>query len=185
MTDGTYASNDRFVEGTLSRDVTSGNDYIFPIGNAVDFYNPIQIENLSNSAGKIAASFATATLGSINFSENVDCAQNNPAYSGSASNANQSAGNQTIEYNAMTGEGVWEINSVTNFDYEVVAYPNTANSNNSSNSNNYRLLKRPSSDNPSTDWTAVATVGNPCVHSENYHEVLGTGFRRFFHFWYC
>lgn len=180
LTDGTYPSNDRFVEGNLAREVVNGTDYFFPLGNASDFYNPIQVENLSNNTGKITASFVAATLGNINFSGNIDCDQNNPAYSGSASNANQLAGNQAIDYDDMTGEGIWGINSNTNFDYEVIAYPNTANNNvNLSNGEQFRLLKRPSADDPATDWTAFATVGNPCIHSDNYHEVVGTGFSDF------
>ncbi|MCG8332445.1 MAG: T9SS type A sorting domain-containing protein [Chitinophagales bacterium] len=181
LTDGTYATNDRFVDGNLVREVTSGNDYIFPIGNTIDLYNPIQIENLSNNSGKITASFVTQALGAINFSNTIDCSIDNPPYSGSASSIIQfTSTDQIIEYDAMTGEGIWEINSTTNFDYEVVVYPNNANANiNGSENSRYHLLKRSSAEDPASDWTGAALSGNACIHSNNYHEIVGAGFSSF------
>ena len=181
--DGTYASNDRFVEGVLARDVNPSisTTYIFPTGNAGDFYNPIQLENLSGNAGKISVSFSSENLGPINFTGTVDCSEGNPAYSGTASTVVQSNDDNTdIEYINMTSQGVWDISSVTSYDYDLVAYPNTANTNvNPSATGQYRLLQRPSGDDPSSDWTPFALSGNPCVNTSNYFELVGTGFSDF------
>lgn len=183
VSDGTYASNDRYVEGILSRDVNPevSTTYIFPVGSSDNFYNPIQVENLNGSVGKISANFTSDNLGAINFQGIIDCMTNNPAYSGSASNVVQSNNADTdIEYTAMTGQGVWNLNSASEYDYDLVAYPNSSNANvNPSTADQYRLLKRPSGDDPSIDWSPFALSGNPCISTSNYFELVGTNFTGF------
>lgn len=182
-TDGTFVSNDRYVEGNLSRDVdpSISTSYIFPIGSSEDFYNPLMLENLDGDAGKVTASFSTQALGPIGFTGDVDCSADNPAYSGEANGAVQSTdANTEVEYITMTGQGVWEINSDTSFEYDLIAYPNASNANeNPSTTGQYRLLKRPSEDDASTDWTPFALSGNACVNTTNYFEQVGTGFTDF------
>lgn len=180
--DGSYPSNDRYVEGNLARDVNSSNStvYIFPIGNSSDNYNPLQLENLAGGFGKITASFQTQALGSISFNQTVDCSGSS-VYAGSASNVNQSfSNNNQVALSEMTGEGFWQLKSSTIFNYELIAYPNSLNSDISPSSiGQYRILKRPDNEDVGTDWTDAAQTSDPCVVSTNYFEVFGTGFSGF------
>ncbi len=180
ITDGTYASNDRFVEGNLARDVdpATSTTYIFPIGNGTDLYNPLQLENISGNAGKITAGFSTQALGPINFDDAMDCTGSTP-YNGSATSIVQFTEMETpLLYLTMTGEGFWQLESATEFDYDLLVYPNAANED-LNPLGEYRLLKRPSAEDVGTDWTPSALSGDPCVMSTNFHEVVGTGFSGF------
>ncbi len=178
--DGTYVSNDRYVEGNLARDIDPAisTTYIFPIGNGTDLYNPLQLENISGNAGKITARFGTQVLGPINFDDALDCT-GSPPYNGSATSIVQFTEMETpLNYQTMTGVGFWQLESLAELDYDLLVYPNAENED-LNPMGEYRLLKRPSAEDVGTDWTPSALSGDPCVMSTNFHEVVGTGFSGF------
>ncbi len=108
---GTYAENDRYIQGHLARMVDPGNStsYLFAVGSAEDHYNPIQIDSFrdGNEMIKVRASYYTEVLGEIDFTGNVTC----------------KGQQQRIVHRQMTGEGFWQLESDGDLQYNALAYP--------------------------------------------------------------
>ena len=166
---GAYA-NDKYIHGTLHREIDQAANYVFPIGDAVagEAYNPVQL-NLTNvpTRTNITGKFVPTTPGTFTYSGIHACPN--------------SSGQAWIEYNSMTNEGFWNFQEGLGITlgYDITLHPNLLNLNtNPSSDGNYRALKAPSGTGGSAWPASSATDGDFCVVG-SYYAIPGNGYLGF------
>ncbi|QQR98484.1 MAG: lamin tail domain-containing protein [Sphingobacteriales bacterium] len=171
-TNGVY-NNDRYVYGNLERNINTIGEYIYPIGDihTGESYNSLRI-NIQSGTGMATAKFIAGNPGSINVPiTNVVC----------------SGQSKFIEYTGMTGQGWWNMNSSsgTTFTYDIYLHPNILNVNTFPNDNiggyknNYRALKATTGTGGGLWPIASGFDGDECIVSNNYYEIIGSGYSGF------
>lgn len=168
-------SNDRYFIGNFRRRIAEANEvYVFPIGEdeSVIGYNParLTIRNLSGGTPSATGTFINEWPGTINTYREITC-DGNPRF---------------IQYNGLTNEGYWQFGGSFFINYDINIHPNILNNNvlpNEDNvlgySNTYRALKEDNSK-AGTPWDPnVATLGLPCIVSNNYYDIIGSGYSGF------
>lgn len=172
---GTY-TDDKYISCQLERNIQTNGEYVFPIGSDPLVggslgYNPIRF-NKTSGTGMATAKFIEGNPGTINVPyTSVIC----------------SGQNRFVEYTGMTGLGYWNMSSSTgtSFNYSIYLHPNSLNTNTFPNDNsgiyrnNYRALKAPTGTGGGTWPTSSGFDGDECIVSDNYYEVVGSGYTGF------
>ncbi len=168
-------SDDNYIIGRLRRKMgTPGSTYTFPIGVPTIGYNParITVANIPNANAFASGQFIHSNPGLINVYRQFDCA----------------GSTKFLEYTELTNEGYWEFDSPYNYqNYTINIHPNILNSNIYPNndsppggySNTYRALKEDVSKAGAIWDPDASTLGDPCIVSDNYYDIIGAGYSGF------
>ncbi|MCO5249241.1 MAG: T9SS type A sorting domain-containing protein [Chitinophagales bacterium] len=171
---GNYA-NDRYIVGKLKRAISNASStYFFPIGTPPNDlgYNPSQLDitDVPDLNSIATAEFIHSFPGAINTYRTIDC----------------NGESHFIEYRGLTNEGYWHYEGTPTIAYNIHLYPNKENSNILPNEDspdgykeNYRALKEDVSK-VGGQWSPdAASLGDPCIVSNNYYDIIGAGYSGF------
>jgi len=156
--DGVY-DNDRYVNGILAREVSANGTYVFPVGDAVEAYNPVTLVKTGGATGKVSAQFLSGAIGGIAVDEIL------PDGTCSASGIVNS-----VSYSQMAGEGWWSFSGPA-VEYDIYLHHNADNAIvYPSATSEYRSLKAPGGSGGCTSlalpcysgWTDNALLGDVC-----------------------
>jgi len=157
--DGVY-DNDRYISGTLAREVSANGTYVFPVGNSSELYNPLTLVKTGGATGKVNAQFNTGDIGFISVDETL------PDGTCSAPGVVNN-----VFYTEMAGEGWWSMSGPA-VEYDIFLHHNSENAILfPSTTGEYRALKAPSGSGGCTDlalplcqgWTLNALTGDLCI----------------------
>lgn len=171
-------SDDNYVIGNLRRRINAPSSvYVFPVGDITLGYNPsrLTIRNIPITTPPTPPPYAVGRFvnswpGTINTFRFITC--------GSSTNF--------IEYRGLTNEGYWEFGGTEFVNYDINIHPNSANQNILPNedtelghNSNYRALKESNAQAGAVWNPDVSVLGNPCIVSNSYYDIIGSGYTGF------
>lgn len=168
-------SDDNYVIGNLRRRIgVANNIYEFPIGDVVAGmgYNPskLTIKAIPGGAPFAIGEFVPEWPGTINTYRTLDC-------SGSM---------KFIEYRGFACDSYWKYEGSNFSNYDIYLYPNIKNDNvrpneetNLGHTKTYRALKEVSTKAGLVWDPEVSILGDPCIVSNNYYSIIGSGYSGF------
>lgn len=170
-------SDDKYVIGKLRRNIGSPNDvYVFPIGDEVSGmgYNPssLTIRAIPGGVPFAIGEFVPDWPGTINTFRTLYCTP--------------STALRFIDYKGFACDSYWKYEGSNFSNYDIYLHPNIKNTNLRPNDStgfghrkNYRALKEVSSKAGLVWDPEVSILGDPCIVSDSYYSIIGSGYSGF------